>query len=80
MAKLTDSSMGKLQDQEIVFTSNVDCPECGTTFDVAFPTGALDEDGLTDVDELEAEATCPNPDCVHEFTAEYSGWAMYGEG
>jgi hypothetical protein len=73
--KLSDSD----QPGEIVFTSNHDCPDCGTTSDVSFPTGAQDEDGLADLvpGDLETEHTCS--ECGVTSTATYSGWMNYGD-
>lgn len=79
MPKLTDSDAGKVTDQEIVFTQNTTCPSCDTVTDTAFPTGAYDEDGLTDLEELEAEVTCPNAECGEVYTAEFTGWTNYGD-
>jgi ribosomal protein S27AE len=77
--KATDTDLNKALDQNIIFTCNVECPECGTVFDAEFDTGAKDEDGLTDLEDLTVEATCPNPECGTVFTAEFTGWVNYGD-
>jgi hypothetical protein len=75
----TDSDQNRSADQNIVFTQNVECPECETIFDAYFDTGAKDEDGLTDLEDLEAEVTCVNPDCTHVWTEQYTAWTNYGD-
>jgi len=76
---VTDADLNKLRDDSIIFTQLVDCPECGATFDVEFDTGVRDEDGLTDLGLLETPATCPSPECGHEWSAEFEGWTNYGD-
>lgn len=77
--KLTDTDLNKAAEQNIIWTQNVDCPECDTTTDAVFDTGAKDEDGLADLVEgdVTAEVTCPN--CGHKWAEEYSGWQNYGD-
>lgn len=62
---------------EIVFTQGAECPECDVYAEVDFPTGAYDEDGLTDVHELSREVVCHG--CGHKWQAEYEGWTSFGE-
>lgn len=79
MPKATDTDLNRQAQQKIVFTANVDCPECETIIDAAWPTEAYDEDGLADIvpEELTTEVTCPS--CSHVWTATYDGWMNYGD-
>lgn len=74
MPRSTDSDG---DEGEIVFSQRVDCPQCTVEHVVDFPTGAVDEDGLADVDpgSLEVQVACGD----HTFIAVYDGWMMYGE-
>jgi predicted RNA-binding Zn-ribbon protein involved in translation (DUF1610 family) len=67
MPKLTDSDLNKAAEQNIIWTQNVDCPECGATTDAEFDTGKKDEDSVK----------CPN--CGTEWDEEYTGWVNYGD-
>lgn len=62
---------------ELVMTQRVDCTVCGDEHEVDFPTGAVDEDGLADLSpgDLVVKVGCGD----HTFTAEYTGWMMFGE-
>jgi len=79
MPKNTDSDLNRSEGNNIIFTSNDECPECDTLVEVEFDTGAKDEDGLTDVeaDELTTEVTCSG--CGHTWESTYSGWSNYGD-
>jgi endogenous inhibitor of DNA gyrase (YacG/DUF329 family) len=79
MPKLTDSDLNKAAEQNIIWTQNVDCPECGATTDAEFDTGKKDEDGLADLVEGDVSASVKCPNCGTEWDEEYTGWVNYGD-
>lgn len=78
--RITDSDLNKAAGLNIVFSQNVDCESCGATItDVTFDTGAVDEDGLCDVEQGDLVVSVECPSCGAEHEYEYSGWVNYGD-
>lgn len=53
------------------------CPNCLTDFDYVFqaPEGIYYKEDL--VEAPTSVVRCPNPECGHEWTAEYEGWIAH---
>lgn len=57
------------------FSANVDCPECGSTFEQIWT-----DDSMTVEDMVDAPvATAHCEECGHEWEAEYEGWMIRSE-
>lgn len=61
--------------QPLQLSAVLDCPDCGTTFEVIFmaPDGVFDAEDLVDAPTSEVE--CPS--CGECWTAEYPGWCLH---
>lgn len=58
-----------------LFTEQVDCPVCGTTFEGQFHD---DSDTVQDItDAPQSAQTCP--ECAYEWVAAMTGWTFFSE-
>lgn len=57
------------------FTENVDCGQCGTTFEGTFFDDSMTVEDI--VDPPRGRHCCPS--CGHQWASEMTGWTFYSE-
>lgn len=75
MAKHTDSDEQARGDGLLHFSTLLDCPGCGETFEGHWTDPSLTIEDMTDPPVAEQECAA----CGHKFTEEYPGWMFRSE-
>lgn len=76
MPRAFDSDAVQRGEQPLVFTENVECPQCATVFDGSFH----DSESLSVEDVADPPTgthTCPA--CGHSWMSSMSGWVFFTE-
>lgn len=61
--------------ERCVFTEQVDCPRCGTTFEGLFSD---DSDTVQEITEA-PQGTHQCPKCGYQWVSDFSGWTFFSE-
>ncbi len=75
MARAFDSDDVARHGGPLIFTENVDCPQCDTLFVAEFHDHSMSVEDIAEAPT--GEHTCPA--CGHTWISEVTGWTFYSE-